>query len=310
MDIYREISRFYGEIKTEKRIIGNSLLGRNLYAIKLGKGDPVGIAVYGIHGREWLTARLAKAHFSDGQKQGVIGSIWLIPLANPDGALLSQKGLSAVEGSPYLRFLSGYNSDQLRLWKANARGVDLNVNFDAEWGQGVRNVRRAGAENYIGNRPFSEPESSALKRFTEEISPDYTVSFHTKGEEIYWYFGQPTCDAERDFRIGQALSMVTGYPLRLARGSVGGYKDWCISVLKIPSYTIEVGSDDFSHPLKGTAFSNIYQHCGGVLYTLSAAVRNEKINERRKIYAPSDCGGKAWLETGGSSYRGGDCLRG
>ena len=71
-----------------------------------------------------------------------------------------------------------------------------------------------------------------------------------------------------------------------------------------------VGSDDFSHPLKGTAFSNIYQHCGGVLYTLSAAVRNEKINERRKIYAPSDCGGKAWLETGGSSYRGGDCLRG
>ncbi len=310
MDMYREITRFYNGVRTEKRMIGNSLHGRNLYAIKLGEGNPTGIAVYGIHGREWLTARLAKAHFLDGQKRGIVGSVWLVPLANPDGALLSQEGLSSAKGGPYFRFLSAYGSGELRQWKANARGVDLNVNFDAEWGTGKRNLRQRGAENYIGERPFSEPESLALKRFTEEIAPDYTVSFHTKGEEIYWYFGQSTFDAERDFHIGQALSRATGYPLRLARGSVGGYKDWCISALKIPSYTIEVGSDSFAHPLKGAAFLNIYQYCGGALVALSAAVQNEKDDERRKIYASSDCGGKAWLETGGSPYRGGDCLRG
>lgn len=309
MDIYQEITRFYKAAKTEKRIIGTSLQKRNLYAIKLGEGSPVGVAVYGIHGREWLTARLAKAHFLDAQKQGISGSIWLIPLANPDGALLSQKGLSAAKGCPYFRYLSAYSNGELRFWKANARGVDLNVNFDAKWGEGVRNVRRRGAENYIGERPFSEPESLALKRFTEEIEPDYTVSFHTKGEEIYWYFGQGAFAAARDYRIGQALSMATGYPLRLARGSVGGYKDWCISALKIPAYTVEVGSDCFAHPLRGAAFLNIYQHCGGALYTLSAAVQNEKINERRKMDASSDCGGKTWLEAGGSTHRGGDCLR-
>ena len=291
MDIYGEIARFYNGADTEKRIIGSSLQKRNLYAIKVGEGAPVGIAVYAIHGREWLTARLAKAHYKNAQKQGLAGSIWLVPLVNPDGALLSQKGLSAAKGCPYFRFLSAYTDGELRLWKANARGVDLNVNFDAEWGKGKYNLRKRGAENYIGERPFSEPETLALKRFTEEISPDYTISFHTKGEEIYWYFGQSTCEAERDFRIGQALSKSTGYPLRLSQGSVGGYKDWCIKTFKIPSYTVEVGADTFSHPLKGVAFCNIYQHCGGALYALSSAVRNEKINERRKIYASGDCGG-------------------
>jgi len=28
----------------------------------------------------------------------------------------------------------------------------------------------------------------------------------------------------------------------------GGFKDWCIHVLKIPALTVEVGSDDFPHP--------------------------------------------------------------
>jgi hypothetical protein len=221
---------------------------------------------------------------------GASGTAYFIPIVNPDGVNIS------THGSP--------------LYKANGRGVDLNVNFDALWGKGLKNAKKKGEENYIGEKPFSEPETLALKRFTEEIAPDYTVSFHTKGEEIYWYFGQGALETARDYRIGQALSMATGYPLRLARGSVGGYKDWCISALKIPSYTVEVGADNFAHPLQGAAFMDVYQHCGGALFALSTAVRNEKINERRKIYASSNSGGEAWLETGGSAYRGGDCLRG
>ena len=161
MNIYREITNFFNGIKTEKRIIGSSLQKRNLYAIKLGEGSPTGIAVYGIHGREWLTARLAKAHFRDGNKQGVVGSIWLVPLANPDGALLSQKGLTAAKGCPYFRYLSAYSNGELRLWKANARGVDLNVNFDAEWGTGKRNVRRRGRKIISGKDPF--PSLKALR---------------------------------------------------------------------------------------------------------------------------------------------------
>ena len=270
MDIYRKISSFFSGLDTEKRIVGSSLLKRNLYAIKLGKGEPVGIAVYGIHAREWITAKLAMTHYA----YGAVGSVWLLPLINPDGALLSQKGLFSAKDSAYVRFLSAYGDQELRLWKANARGVDLNVNFDAEWGKGKYNVRKRGGANYIGERPFSEPETLALKKFTQEISPDYTVSFHTKGEDIYWYFGQSLDTCLRDYRIARALEGATGYPLRLAKGSVGGYKDWCISTLKIPSFTVEVGNDGLKHPLRGAAFTDICRRCGSALYALSKAVKD------------------------------------
>ena len=266
MDVYKKISRFYERATVEKRVIGKSLLGRNIYAVKVGDGFPVGIAVYAIHGREWLTSRLALEHF----RQGVVGSVWLVPLANPDGALLSQKGIGSALGK-YGGFLSAYSGGELRLWKSNARGVDLNVNFDAEWGKGVKNVRRRGAENYIGEAPFSEPETRALRDFTLDVSPSYTVSFHTKGEEIYWYFGQSSHTCLRDFTLAQAVSASTGYPLRQTVGSVGGYKDWCISALQIPALTVECGNDAFRHPLGAFAWSDVKKRCGGALWALSAA---------------------------------------
>ena len=266
MDVYKKISRFYERATVEKRVIGKSLLGRNIYAVKVGDGFPVGIAVYAIHGREWLTSHLALEHF----RQGVVGSVWLVPLANPDGALLSQKGIGSALGK-YGGFLSAYSGGELRLWKSNARGVDLNVNFDAEWGKGVKNVRRRGAENYIGEAPFSEPETRALRDFTLDVSPSYTVSFHTKGEEIYWYFGQSSHTCLRDFTLAQAVSASTGYPLRQTVGSVGGYKDWCISALQIPALTVECGNDAFRHPLGAFAWSDVKKRCAGALLALSAA---------------------------------------
>lgn len=270
MNIYKKTVCFYKRAKAEKRIFGHSALGRGLFAVKMGEGAPVGIAVYAIHGREWVSSLLAFEHY----RRGASGTVWLIPLANPDGAMLSQKGIASAAGSAYQGFLSAYTAKQLKNWKANARGVDLNVNFDAKWGLGEKNVRRRGAENYIGERAFSEPESLALRNFTQKIAPDYTVSFHTKGEEIYWYFGQSSDTCLRDFQIGQTLSASTGYPLRLAKGSVGGYKDWCISALGIPAYTVELGCDRLSHPLGTAAYiTDIKKNCKDALYALSCGVK-------------------------------------
>ena len=96
----------------------------------------------------------------------------------------------ADEAETLLR-LNGGSSD-FTLWKANGRGVDLNVNFQADWGCGAANVRRPGPENYIGPAPFSEPETRALRDLTLALSPDATISFHTKGGEIYWEYGRRT----------------------------------------------------------------------------------------------------------------------
>ena len=268
MDIYQVITNFYQQTKLEKRVYGKSLFGRKLYAIKVGDGSPVGLAQYAIHGREYVTARLALWHAQTGVD---FGSVWILPLTNPDGALLSEKGLSSVACETHKKRLLQLNggAEDFTLWKANGRGVDLNVNFDAKWGQGTKNVKRAGAENYIGKKPFSEPETLALKKFTESVRPDYTVSYHTKGEEIYWYFHQPIGVCARDKRLAMALSRSTGYPLKRAQGSVGGYKDWCIKRLGIPAFTIEAGNDCFAHPLDEKGLKNVVERNKYALYDLA-----------------------------------------
>ncbi len=257
MDIYQEVKSFYESVTAEKRIIGKSLFGRDIYAIKIGEGKPTGLVQYALHGREFITAKLALCHYKIGLYKNT-GSIWLVPLSNPDGALLSQTGLKSVtDEETKKRLIALNNGEDFSLWKANGRGVDLNVNFDAFWGKGVKNTRTAGSENYIGKYPFSELETQALKAFTLKIKPDYTVSYHTKGEEIYWYFYQPMSACARDKALALTLSKSTGYPLANAKGSAGGYKDWCIQKLKIPSFTVEAGADEFAHPILEEGLENI-----------------------------------------------------
>ena len=270
MDIYQQVQAFYQQAKTQKTIIGQSVFGRAIYAVRFGHGWPVGIATYAIHGREFITARLSLEQYL----AGVCGSMWFVPIVNPDGALLSQIGLDSAPKSQRKRLtaLNGGKKD-FRLWKANGNGVDLNVNFDADWGKGAQNVFTAGAENYVGAYAFSEPESRALKDFTLQVRPDYTISYHTKGEEIYWYFGQETWRKERDEKLAKCLSQATMYPLKSVLGSVGGYKDWCISQLQIPAFTVEVGLDEWQHPLTDVVFGQINEKNKFALRALSQAVK-------------------------------------
>lgn len=268
MDVYRYIQRFYESVKREKAVIGKSLFGRNIYAVKLGNGQPVGIAQYAIHGREYITAKLAVVQYKNGN---VSGSVWLIPLMNPDGALLSQRGIRSVPNDKREELIALNGGEDFSLWKANGRGVDLNVNFPAKWGTGAKNVRFAGAENYIGTKPFSESETIALKNFTEKIRPNYTLSYHTKGEEIYWRFYQSEKRLLRDKILAETLSYATGYPLAEAKNSAGGYKDWCIRQFGIPSFTVEVGSDRWAHPLDDRALSEIVAKNKDALAWLSGA---------------------------------------
>lgn len=269
MDIYGQVAAFYERIKIEKTVIGKTVFGRTMYAVKVGEGRPVGVVQCAIHGREFITARLAIEQYRVGVSKG---SCWFIPLVNPDGALLSEVGISTApkEVRGYLTELN--QGEDFSLWKANGRGVDLNVNFDAAWGTGVKNVCKPGAGNYVGLYPFSEPETQALKSFTEKIKPDFTVSYHTKGEEIYWYFSQSTHTCLRDLRLAKVLSAVTGYPLKTIKGSAGGYKDWCIERFGIPAFTVEVGKDALDHPLEEEALQDIIEKNRFAVFNLSKEI--------------------------------------
>lgn len=250
MNVYEKVTKFYQKYDGMKCVIGYSFYGRNIYAFHVGHtyGKQF-IAVYAVHAREWITAVLALDEIKRGTKQGG----WIIPLLNPDGALISQ-------------------TDE-PLWKANGRGVDLNCNFDAEWGTGRLNTTIRGAENCIGDYPNSESETIALVRFTQKIAPYVTLSFHTKGGEIYWEFG-----GSGDEDGAKIIADYTGYAVKRIVGSAGGYKDWCIQKLNIPAYTIECGDDNFTHPI--SRLKKIAE-CRGLLKYFTDNYGEERIYEQR-----------------------------
>lgn len=249
MDALQKVYAFYESYGGEKRVIGRSVCGQPIVALFVGeKGYPQLIVQYAIHAREWVTALLAPEHIRRGVPRG---GCWFLPCTNPDGAALALRGEAFLQTLPRERaeWLRRVGGGGFRLWKANANAVDLNVNFDADWGRGVQNVRAPAPENYIGAAPFSEPETRALRDFTLEVSPDATVSYHTKGEEIYWHYGQTGEREARDGALAEALARATGYAARRIAGSSGGYKDWCIQACGIPAFTIEAGRESAAHPL-------------------------------------------------------------
>lgn len=232
--------KFYKNFKGKKGIIGLSEQSRPIFFYAVERSDyPKLIVQSSIHAREYITAYLTLKLIKRSEKYLKFGSVYFVPILNPDGVKI------ALNENP--------------LYKANARGVDLNVNFDARWGTGEKNIREKASENYIGKKPFSERESRAIRDFTLSIKPDLTISYHSKGEEIYYEFFQSPFYKERDKGIAKIVSDCTGYKIKSTLNSAGGYKDWCIEKLKIPALTIEVGGDKLSHPINKRYLRKIYK---------------------------------------------------
>lgn len=226
-------------------VIGYSVFGRPIRAFHVGDYSDNQVIITGaIHAREWITALLvvelvkicAAAKLSG-------GGIYFIPLCNPDGVKISLGGKSS--------------------WKANGRGVDLNVNFDADWGHGAQNKFEAGSENFVGPCSNSEPETRALISFTKRIKPKATVAYHSKGEVIYYGFeplnGNTTkAQLLRDFELAKKIGELTGYKPIKTENSTGGYSDWVSMHMGVPALTVEVGNDNYSHPIGADKLSEIF----------------------------------------------------
>lgn len=245
--------RYLAAVGFETGSVGKSVLGNDIYYVRIGTGEKRIIVTGGIHAREnvssYTVARMA--YYASGQKFD--GSIYYVPMLNPDGALLREKGAGYVGGAKeaFLIECNGGSRD-FSLWKANINAVDLNTNFDARWGTGAQNIRYPAPANYIGPEPFSEPETRAIAAFTVKVGAELTLSYHAMGREIYWYFYQ-RATLERDRDIAEFIAaQLTGYRLDGAfTTSAGGYKDWCIAKFGIPAYTIElVGQGEHPLPLE------------------------------------------------------------
>ena len=243
---------------------GKSVLGKNILATHVGSYDGVQILIQGgIHAREYISSLLMieqarELYLTDAIKEG---GIYFVFLTNPDGAEIVLDGIDSVRCPITRDYLISANngSTDFSQYKANINLVDLNTNFNADWGGGSQNVTCPSTEDFIGFYPESEREVQSLINFTLQTRPLLTISYHSKGNVIFYGFGnQPAENLARDQNIGEALSEATNYPLVFTENSTGGYKDWCIESLTIPAYTIEIGDESLAHPLTEDALPEIY----------------------------------------------------
>ena len=85
--------------------------------------------------------------------------------------------------------------------------------------------------------------------------------------------------------IGEQLSSVTGYPLQFTENSAGGYKDWCIQKLNIPSYTIEVGDINLEHPITEENLPEIFEQNKDVPLTVLNTVNEiTSVQQKRSLF--------------------------
>lgn len=249
--------------------IGTSLDGRAIYDCIIGnQAAPRHILIQGgIHGREYLNPMLLMqqmemilVNYDTGSFHGNALSamfdqvaIHFVPMTNPDGVTISQFGIDGIRSQELkdtistcyvMDSASGRGGDlgtYLSRWKANARGVDLNLNFDALWAQ-VYSTAFPSYSGYKGAAPGSEPESQALMNLYSGQYPWKAVlHYHSMGDVIYWDIAGNKVQPE-SAQLANLMSVVTGgYRLLPSEGG-GGYKDWIqLGNNPVPSVTLETG---------------------------------------------------------------------
>lgn len=285
----RGLAARYPFIRTGE--IGKSVMGRPLWRLGLGWGENRVLYNASHHANEWICtpvllkfAEELSAAYAAGERIFSVSAgelldyaaIYLVPAVNPDGIDLVTGELQSGdyynaarrigENYPVFPFPNG--------WKANIRGVDLNLQYPAGWAQAKENkfsqgfVSPAPAE-FVGSGPLTAPEARAMYDFTLSLDPALILAYHTQGKVIYWKFLD--YEPENSRNIAGTLSAVSGYRVEETPYASGfaGYKDWFIQDFNRPGYTIEAGLG--VNPLPLSQFAQIYRDNLGIL-TMAALV--------------------------------------
>ena len=268
------------------RPLTRTAFGRRVWALQLGGGSRKVLVAAGHHANECITSdalwqwlfAYCEALLDGGALDGVPARelyhdtmVYLVPLTNPDGADLAA-GVCAPD-SPEYRAAAAIAAQYPEVpfpsgWKANIRGIDLNLQYPAGWST-AREIKfaagytRPGPRDYVGPAPLVAPESLAMYGFTRALDPLLTLSYHTQGRVIYWqYDGYDVPGSEA---IARQFAAVSGYDVAATPYAAGhaGYKDWFIQDYRRPGFTIEAGSGE--NPLPLSQFPDIWSDNLGIL---------------------------------------------
>ena len=173
--------------------VGRSCEGRDLWMLRLStpgsiSTDKPGILFVGNHhAREHISMEicLSLAQYLCEHKHSptiahLLNSvdIFILPMLNPDGVVYD------------------FSQPSFACWRKNRRinqdrsiGVDLNRNYAYMW-DGPGKANRMASENYSGPRPFSEPETQAMRSFLDaHKNVKIFISYHSYGNLILYPWG-------------------------------------------------------------------------------------------------------------------------
>lgn len=267
--------------------LGKSVFGRPIPCLRIGETTaPSVLYVAAHHGMEWITTGILLTYLEDfcrlaGTERHVYGirpscivknrCLYFVPLLNPDGVDLQIHGITdETPGRERLIFYNNGSTDFSR-WQANARGVDLNHNYDAGFSVYKKLEREKGIyggapTRYSGEYPESEPETAALASFLREHkNVRMVLTLHTQGEEIYCSSGEQIPPSAA--RIASLFGRMTGYKVARPEGmaAYGGLTDWFIRAFNRPAFTFECGRGQ--NPLPQSQACDIYEAVREALFT-------------------------------------------
>lgn len=235
--------------------IGNSYENRKILNIHLSTDfenhkEKSGVVFLGTHhAREHLSteiplmvARYLVEEYNAGNSRIVDliqnRDIHIVPIVNPDG----------------LEF--DISTGDYKMWRKNRRqnyngtyGVDLNRNYGFGWGTGGSS-KSPRSDVYMGEAPFSEPETQAVKSLVESLdNVTVLLSFHTFSELILYPWGHQyeSISNQKDFEVhktmAEKMAQWNGYRPMQSSGlyiASGDTTDWSYGELGIISFTFEL----------------------------------------------------------------------
>ena len=215
--------------------IGYSVLGRAIEVYTFGSGPNTLIFVGGHHGGyEWNTTTLAYEMIdylmANPEVVPTAVTIYIIPAANPDG-------IYAVTGKTgRIRASDVYVNDTFPA-RFNARGVDLNRNWDCEW---TPNALWRDQPVSGGSEPFSEVENQVLRDFIAQQEQVKAVVFwHSQATLV----SPGNCDTphQPSIDIATTYARAANYPVQefSAYEITGDASNW-LAKEDIPSFSVEL----------------------------------------------------------------------
>ncbi|WP_234859273.1 M14 family zinc carboxypeptidase [Aquimarina aquimarini] len=258
-----KMRQLYPQLITAKSSIGTTIEGRPIYMVKISDNadtdenedemlytsihharEPIGLSQNLFY--MWY---LLENYTTDPEIKILVDNteLYFIPIINPDGYIHNQQ--TNPNGGGY--------------WRKNRRnnggtyGIDLNRNYGYQWAAPGGSSSNPGSDTYHGPSKFSEPETQAMRDFTNQHNFVAALNYHSFSNLLIhpWGYKANTFTPDQDTFVKMCVYMTEensytyGTPNQTVQYTAGGSSDdWMYGEQstkpKIFAMTPEVGSSN------------------------------------------------------------------